>query len=126
MTKIESAVRERLHLLRLKSKYAGKILYSATNKKLYLLSSSDGQKIAIRLSRRITVVTRQLKKVLNEYNSKSSTTNRMSWEDATTLSVYIHTPLEPQLSLTVSNKMQCAVTMKNKEPGKKWDDCSQK
>ena len=90
MTKIESAVRERLHLLRLKSKYAGKILYSATNKKLYLLSSSDGQKIAIRLSRRITVVTRQLKKVLNEYNSKSSTTNRMSWEDATTLSVYTH------------------------------------
>ena len=96
MTKIESAARECLRLLQLKSKYAGKMLYPAAYKNALLdIYSTDGQKIAIRLSRRITVTTKQLKKLLDEYNSKSSTTNRMTWEEATTLPINTNSSTVP-------------------------------
>ena len=53
----------------------------------------DGQKIAIRLSRRITVVSKKLKRVLNLYNSRSD--EDISWEEATNLTEcvgYSYTP----------------------------------
>ena len=61
--------------------------YPATSSKLQFVLYADGQKIAIRLSRRITSITKQIKKMLNEHNSKYSSTNRMSWEDVTALPV---------------------------------------
>ena len=62
--------------------------YPATSSKLQFVLYADGQKIAICLSRRITSITKQIKKMLNEHNSKYSSANRMSWEDVTALPVY--------------------------------------
>ncbi len=45
----------------------------------------DGQKIAIRLSRRITTVTKQLKKYLSNYNARCPIVSQLSWEEATNL-----------------------------------------
>lgn len=45
----------------------------------------DGQKIAIRLSRRITTVTKRLKTLLNKYNARCTVADQLSWEDAVNL-----------------------------------------
>jgi hypothetical protein len=44
-----------------------------------------GQSIAIRLSRRINVVTKQLKSKLETFNSKHPPAERITWEDVTQL-----------------------------------------
>lgn len=46
----------------------------------------DGQKIAIRLSRRINVVSKQLKNTLSKYNSGLNNHQQLTWEEATDLS----------------------------------------
>lgn len=46
----------------------------------------DGQKIAIRLSRRIDVVSKQLKNTLSKYNSGLNELQQLTWEEATDLS----------------------------------------
>ena len=46
------------------------------------MSFSDGQKIAIRLARRITVVSKMLKKSLAAYNSGIDESSHLSWTDA--------------------------------------------
>lgn len=51
----------------------------------------DGQKIAIRLSRRITVVTKSLKKCLNTYNTGIDASCHLSWVEAVNLSSEIYT-----------------------------------
>ena len=51
----------------------------------YCLTLVDGQKIAIHLSRRITAVTKQLKKYLSKHNASCPVVNQLSWE-ATNLS----------------------------------------
>lgn len=53
-------------------------------------SFTDGQKIAIRLSRRINVVTKSLKKSLAEYNSGLDSLSCLTWEQVTDLSQQIH------------------------------------
>lgn len=65
--KLRSLARERWFLLRLKSKYAA------------------GQAIAIRLSRRINVVTKQLKSKLETFNAKQPPTRRITWQEVTQL-----------------------------------------
>ncbi len=50
----------------------------------------DGQKIAIRLARRITVVTKSLKKCLNEYNTGINPLCHLSWPEAVNLSSQIY------------------------------------
>ena len=47
---------------------------------------TDGQKIAIRLARRISVVTKMLKKNLTAYNSDIDVSSHLSWSEATDLS----------------------------------------
>lgn len=46
----------------------------------------DGQKIAIRLSRRINTVSKQLKSTLSKYNSGLNDHQQLTWEEATDLS----------------------------------------
>jgi len=46
----------------------------------------DGQKIAIRLSRRINVVSKQLKTTINRYNVNQPPSIQVQWKDATDLS----------------------------------------
>lgn len=46
----------------------------------------DGQKIAIRLSRRINIVSKQLKNTLSRYNSGLNNHQQLTWEEATDLS----------------------------------------
>ena len=53
-------------------------------------SLTDGQKIAIRLSRRITVVTKSLRKSLAEYNAGLDPSSCLTWEQVTDLSQQIH------------------------------------
>ena len=50
----------------------------------------DGQKIAIRLARRINVVTKSLKKCLNGYNTGIDSSCHLSWEEAVNLSSQIY------------------------------------
>ena len=45
----------------------------------------DGQKIAIRLSRRINVVSKQLKNTMSKYNSGLNNHQQLTWEEATNL-----------------------------------------
>ena len=61
----------------MKAKYAGIIVYAL----LYsvLCNLLDGQKIATRLSRRITVVGKLLEKALSQYNSDLSQSCCISW-----------------------------------------------
>lgn len=51
---------------------------------------TDGQKIAIRLSRRITVVTQSLRKSLADYNAGLDSSSQLTWEQVTDLSQQIH------------------------------------
>lgn len=57
--------------------------------------TTDGQKIAIRLSRRITTITKQLKRLLQEYNSSVATTEQLSWEQAVTCSANQQDSFQP-------------------------------
>ena len=52
--------------------------------------NTDGQKIAIRLSRRINVVTKSLKKSMAEYNAGLDSLSCLTWEQVTNLSQQIH------------------------------------
>ncbi len=51
-----------------------------------LIITADGQKIAIRLSRRITTVTKQLKTYLSKHNARCPVASQLSWEDVSKLS----------------------------------------
>ena len=51
---------------------------------------ADGQKIAVRLSRRINVVTKSLRKSLAEYNTGLDSLSCLTWEQVTDLSQQIH------------------------------------
>ena len=51
---------------------------------------ADGQKIAVRLSRRINVVTKSLRKSLAEYNAGLDSLSCLTWEQVTDLSQQIH------------------------------------
>ena len=51
---------------------------------------TDGQKIAIRLARRITTISKQLKSNLKKYNESLSQAQQLTWEDATDLSNELH------------------------------------
>ena len=55
-----------------------------------VLFTTDGQKIAVRLSRRINVVTKSLKKSLAEYNAGLDSLSCLTWEQVTDLSQQIH------------------------------------
>ena len=55
-----------------------------------MLFATDGQKIAIRLSRRINVVTKSLKKSLAEYNDGLDSSSCLTWVQITDLSQQIH------------------------------------
>ena len=50
----------------------------------------DGQKIAIRLARRITVVNKMLKKSLAFYNSGIDESSHLQWSDAADLSSHLY------------------------------------
>ena len=83
---MQSLARERWFLLRLKSKYAGMLnigmLHVHSHYCNYFVA---GQSIAIRLSRRINVVTKQLKSKLEMFNSKHPPAERITWEGVTQL-----------------------------------------
>ena len=84
--RIRSLARERWFLLRLKSKYAGMLNIGMLHvHSLYCNYFVAGQSIAIRLSRRINVVTKQLKSKLEMFNSKHPPAERMTWEGVTRL-----------------------------------------
>ena len=55
-----------------------------------VLLTADGQKIAVRLSRRINVVTKSLRKSLAEYNTGLNSLSSLTWEQVTDLSQQIH------------------------------------
>ena len=64
----------------------------------------DGQKIAVRLSRRINIVSKQLKISLSKYNSDLNQMSQLTWEEVTDLtnSIYngcIFTTTEVPISL---------------------------
>ena len=50
----------------------------------------DGQKIAVRLSRRINVVSKQLKNSLSKYNSDLNQMSQLTWEEVTDLTNSIY------------------------------------
>ena len=54
------------------------------------MSFSDGQKIAIRLARRITLVNKMLKKSLAAYNSGIDESSHLSWSDAADLCTQLY------------------------------------
>ena len=66
----------------------------------------DGQKIAIRLARWITVVTKSLKKCLNAYNIGIDESCHLSWEEAVNLSNQIYTDCLYSDS-TIPNLVKC-------------------
>ncbi|XP_065893420.1 uncharacterized protein [Dysidea avara] len=66
--KMRDQAKERWYLLKLKAKYA------------------DGQKIAIRLSRCINLVSKQLKGTIAKYNANQPESTQVQWKDATDLS----------------------------------------
>ena len=55
-----------------------------------MLFTTDGQKIAIRLSRRINVVTKSLIKPLAEYNDGLDSSSCLTWEQITDLTISVN------------------------------------
>ena len=88
--RMQSLARERWFLLRLKSRYAGMLIHISVLR-VYLIINFliyfyiAGQSIAIRLSRRINVVSKQLKLKLETFNSKHPPAERITWESVTQL-----------------------------------------
>ena len=87
---MQSLARERWFLLRLKSKYAGMLIHISVLRVYFIISFLiyfyiAGQSIAIRLSRRINVVSKQLKLKLETFNSKHPPAERITWESVTQL-----------------------------------------
>lgn len=67
----------------------------------------DGQKIAIRLSRRINVVSKQLKSTLSKYNAGLNNHQQLTWEEATDLSNEIYRgSIFPSTEIPSSIKLQ--------------------
>lgn len=71
-----ATVTRRQYLLKMKAKYAGKecslALYQTNLHWAYILTSADGQKIAIKLSKGITKETCKAEQLLDEYNAACS------------------------------------------------------
>ena len=86
--RLQSLAREWWFLLKHKSKYAGMFEHWLNECGLLKYNCAlilAGQSIAIRLSKRINVVTKQLKSKLDVYNSKHPPTRRVTWEGITQL-----------------------------------------
>lgn len=111
--KIERSARERWFLLSMKAKYAGKMHYIANDDETSIIV--DGHALAVRLSRRITVVSSQLKAMINQHNMLTTAeTQKLTWESANDLnahSIGVIYPSHPTVPASVKKESCQAVLL---------------
>ena len=67
---------------------------------VYSWSVSDGQYLALRLSKIINQESAKLKELIQQFNSLPGSTVKLCWNDVTDLSSFVHSPeLDPDIGI---------------------------